>query len=69
VEAIQRQGTQPFVFVHRGKGEFRRVDVKLGRTSGGTVEVVEGLGQGQPVVVAGGFILKSELLKDQMAGE
>jgi RND family efflux transporter MFP subunit len=67
--AVQRQGTQTFVFVHAGGDEFHRVDVKLGRISGAVAEVVEGLDQGQPVVVAGGFVLKSELLKDQMAGE
>lgn len=67
--AIQRQGTQAFVFVHNGGDEFRRVDVKLGRTSGGIVEVLEGLRPGQPIVVAGGFVLKSEMLKDQIAGE
>ncbi|MFO0879578.1 MAG: efflux RND transporter periplasmic adaptor subunit [Gemmataceae bacterium] len=67
--AIQRQGTQTFVFVHLGGEEFRRVDVKLGRTSGGIAEIVEGLEQNQQVVVAGGFILKSEMLKDLMAGD
>ncbi len=67
--AVQREGATPFVFVHRGGDEFRRVDVRLGRESGGVVEVVEGLEAGQPVVAAGGFILKSELLKDQMAGD
>ncbi len=67
--AVQRQGTQTFVFVHAGGDEFRRVDVKLGRTSGAVAEVVEGLHRGQPIVVAGGFVLKSEMLKDQIAGE
>lgn len=69
VGAVQRQGTQAFVFVHEGGAAFRRVDVILGRTSAGAVEVLEGLREGQPVVIAGGFILKSELLKDQMAGD
>jgi cobalt-zinc-cadmium efflux system membrane fusion protein len=67
--AIQWQGTQPFVFVHEGGDAFRRVDVKVGRTSDGVVEVTEGLSQGQAVVVDGGFVLKSELLKDQMVGD
>jgi RND family efflux transporter MFP subunit len=67
--AVQRQGTQAFVFVHAGGDEFRRADVKLGQTSGDVVEVVEGLEKGQPVAVAGGFVLKSELMKDQIVGE
>jgi RND family efflux transporter MFP subunit len=67
--AVQRQGTQAFVFVHAGGDEFRRADVRLGRTSGEVVEVVEGLERGQSVAVAGGFVLKSELMRDQMVGE
>jgi len=67
--AIQRQGTQPFVFVHVGGDEFHRVDVQLGRESGGLVEIVGGLKSGQSVVVAGAFVLKSEMLKDLMAGD
>ncbi|MDB5309426.1 MAG: czcB 1 [Gemmataceae bacterium] len=69
VGAVQRQGTQAFVFVHAGGDEFRRVDVTPGRVSGGVVELLGGVKPGQPVVVAGGFVLKSELLKDQMAAE
>lgn len=68
-EAVQRQGTQAFVFIHEGGDKFRRVDVTLGRESNAIVEVTEGLKGGEPVVVAGGFVLKSELLKDQIAGD
>jgi cobalt-zinc-cadmium efflux system membrane fusion protein len=68
-EAIQRQGEQTFVFVHAGGDEFRRVDVKLGRASGAVAEVVEGLERGESVVVSGGFVLKSEMFKDQMVGD
>lgn len=67
--AVQREGTQPFVFVHLGGGRFRRVDVGLGRTSAGIVEITQGLQSGQPVAIAGGFVLKSELFKDKMAGD
>jgi RND family efflux transporter MFP subunit len=67
--AVQREGTQAFVFVHAGGDAFRRVDVKVGRNSGGVVEVVSGLAGGEPVVTSGGFVLKSELFKDQMVGE
>ena len=41
----------------------------LGRTGDGAVEVTAGLSAGDRVVVRGGFVLKSELLKDQMGGE
>lgn len=69
LEAVQHEGAQPFVFVHAGGEEFRRVDVKLGRTSDRATEVVSGVRPGEGIVVAGGFILKSELLKGQMAGD
>lgn len=67
--AIQRQDTQAFVFVHVEGDTFRRVDVKLGRVTEGTAEVLEGLQPNQSVVVSGGFELKSEMLKDQLAGD
>ena len=67
--AVQRDGTQTFVFVHLGGDRFRRVDIGLGRTTAGIAEVTEGLQTGQPVAIAGGFVLKSELFKDQMAGD
>jgi hypothetical protein len=33
------------------------------------VEVKSGLKEGQEVVVSGGFVLKSELFKEQLAGD
>jgi membrane fusion protein, heavy metal efflux system len=68
-EAVQRDGTQPFVFVHVGGDEFRRANVTLGRSSENRVELLRGIKPGERVVVAGGFILKSELLKEQLAGD
>ena len=69
VEAVQRQDTQTFVFVRESATRFRRADVKLGRQAEGRVEILQGLKEGQEVVVAGGFILKSELFKEQLAGD
>jgi multidrug efflux pump subunit AcrA (membrane-fusion protein) len=69
LEAVQRQDTQTFVFVRESADTFRRADVKLGRQADGKVEVTQGLGEGQEVVVSGGFILKSELFKEQLAGD
>ena len=67
--AVLRHENKPFVFVQLGADEFRRTDVTLGRTAGDRVEITSGLKSGERVVVRGGFVLKSELLKDQMAGE
>ena len=67
--AVLRHENKPFVFVQVADDRFRRVDVTLGRSAGDRVEVTEGLSAGDRVVVRGGFVLKSELLRDQMAGE
>jgi RND family efflux transporter MFP subunit len=69
VTAVLRHENQSFVFVQTGEDTFRRRDVDLGRTAGDKVEVTAGVKSGEKVVVRGGFVLKSELLKDQLAGE
>ena len=69
LEAVQRQDTQAFVFIKESSDTFRRIDVTLGRQAGGKVEVKSGLKEGQEVVVSGGFVLKSELFKEQLAGD
>ena len=48
---------------------FRRVDVRVGRMSGGSAEILAGLEPGTPVATGGAFALKSELFRDEMAGE
>jgi RND family efflux transporter MFP subunit len=67
--AVFRHENKPFVFIKAADDRFRRADVTLGRTAGERVEVTAGLTAGDRVVVRGGFVLKSELLKDQMTGE
>lgn len=67
--AVQRHAGKAFVFVHAGGDTFRRADVELGREAGDRVEVRAGLSAGDAVAVAGGFVLKSELFRDQLAGD
>ena len=69
LEAVQRDGSNPFLFVHEGGDLFRKVPVTLGAESEGRVVVAEGIKSGQAIVKQGGFILKSELMKDLIAGE
>lgn len=69
VTALQDIGGQSVVFVRIDDRRFRPSTVRLGRRSGERVEVLEGLREGVMVVTAGSFLLKSELLKRQMAGE
>jgi len=67
--AVLRNENKPFLFVQSGDDCFRRAEVALGRTAGDKVEITAGIKAGDRIVVRGGFVLKSELLKDQMAGE
>lgn len=60
--AVTRHDGAPFVFIAQGTSEYREVPVTTGLEHGGWVEVVEGLRSGEPVVTAGTFFLKSELL-------
>lgn len=67
--AVFRAEAETFVFAKSGDAEFRKVVVTLGRTAGDRVEVLKGLAAGDAVAMSGGFVLKSELFKDQMVGE
>ena len=66
VDAVQTLRDATVVFVPAdGPNRFRAQKVTAGRRSGALVEVREGLAAGNQVVVAGAFLLKSQL----MAGE
>jgi multidrug efflux pump subunit AcrA (membrane-fusion protein) len=83
--AIQRHDGATFVFVaegatdsrragaddsrRAGADDFRRRDVRVGRSTPEQVEIVDGLEEGEAVVVHGGFALKSEMLSELMAEE
>jgi len=60
--AVMRHEGKAFVFVPVDDEHYRRVDVETGIEQGGFIEIVSGLREGDPVVVAGAFVLKSELL-------
>jgi cobalt-zinc-cadmium efflux system membrane fusion protein len=60
----EHQGTS-FVFLARGEAEFERVDVEPGAKLGKWTEIRSGLAEGNPVVTAGCFVLKSELLLER----
>ncbi len=66
-EAIQRLGESEVVFVPGDKeGEFTPRPVKTGARRAGRVHIREGLAPNDKYVAAGAFVLKSELLKDEM---
>ena len=58
--AIVRTGAQEQVFVQRDIGKFEPRKVVLGVTSGGFVQVLEGLKVGEQVVTSGQFLIDSE---------
>jgi cobalt-zinc-cadmium efflux system membrane fusion protein len=66
--AVQRSGDESLVFVQRGPNRFEKRDVELGRTSGELVEIVDGIAEGDAVVIGGSFLLKSELHKERLGG-
>ena len=67
--AIQSDGEDQIVFVALDANHFEKRVVMLGRNEGGTVQVLEGVKAGEKVVTEGSFILKSEMLKGEMADE
>ena len=64
--AIQRDRDRYFVFVQRDPHTFEARDVRLGDSNGKQVAIVEGLREGEQVVTNGGFILKSELMGEEL---
>ena len=62
-EAIQEIAGKPALFVETATGRFVRRDVTVGAERDGRVQVLSGVAAGERVVVAGAFLLKSELLK------
>lgn len=66
--ALQRDGDTFVVFVLAGEGRFERRTVQLGRRGGGWAEVLAGVAEGEEVVTAGGFLLKSEASKEELGG-
>jgi len=67
--AIQTHEKRTFVFVQKNDGLFVRRDVRVGRTGEGSVEIIAGLAEREPVVVEGAFALKSEMLSELMGEE
>ena len=58
--AILDTGSRQAVLVEKGQGRFEPRAVKLGHRGGGYVEVREGVGEGEPVVVSANFLIDAE---------
>ena len=64
--AVQRERDRRFVFVQRDARTFEARDIQLGDSNGEVVKVLDGLREGESIVVKGAYVLKSELLSDQI---
>jgi cobalt-zinc-cadmium efflux system membrane fusion protein len=64
--ALQTMDEKSVVFVATDDGRFERREVNPGARSGGRVAIEKGLADGERVVVAGAFWLKSELQKSEL---
>lgn len=64
--AVQRERDRRFVFVQRDAHTFESRNVTLAESNGEVVKIVDGLQEGEPIVVKGAYVLKSELLSDQI---
>jgi Cu(I)/Ag(I) efflux system membrane fusion protein len=59
-EAVIRTGTRTVVIVRKEAGGFELRNVQLGEDLGDTVEVAQGLTEGEQVVASGQFLIDSE---------
>ncbi|MBP8214573.1 MAG: efflux RND transporter periplasmic adaptor subunit [Propionivibrio sp.] len=60
VSAVIDSGTRQIVLVQLGEGRFEPREVKLGSRSDTHAEVIEGIKEGEPVVVAANFLIDAE---------
>ncbi len=58
--AVIDSGVRRIVLVQTGEGRFDSREVKLGARAGDYVEVLEGVKEGEPVVVAANFLIDAE---------
>ena len=59
-EAVLDTGLRQLVFMDLGQGRYEPVSVKLGRRSQDDVEVLEGLKEGDRIVISANFLLDAE---------
>ena len=67
--AIQQIESQSVVFVRQSPSRFERRFVEVGVSAGDVVEIKSGIRDGEIVVGAGSFYLKTALLRERIGGE
>jgi RND family efflux transporter MFP subunit len=58
--AVLNSGDRQVVFVDRGEGRFEPHNVTIGAQSGGVIEILSGLKEGDRIVTSGNFLIDSE---------
>jgi Cu(I)/Ag(I) efflux system membrane fusion protein len=58
--AVLNSGTKQAVLVEKAEGRYEPREVKLGRKGDGFYEIVEGLAEGERVVVGANFLIDAE---------
>jgi membrane fusion protein, copper/silver efflux system len=58
--ALLASGEHRYAFVKRGEGRLEAVEVKTGALAGDSIEVLEGLAEGEEVATQATFLLSSE---------
>ncbi|MEZ4266434.1 MAG: efflux RND transporter periplasmic adaptor subunit [Myxococcota bacterium] len=66
--AVIREGDGFVAFVKEGERRYERRALRIGARTPDLVEILEGLSEGEQVVIEGAFILKSEVAKEEMGG-
>jgi cobalt-zinc-cadmium efflux system membrane fusion protein len=64
--AVLSDEGKAFVFQHFKEDLWIRRDVRIGRNQGDMIEVLSGIPQGATIVSRGGFMLKSDILREKM---
>lgn len=67
--AVLAAGSEQYVFIEQEPGFYMKRSIKPGLNADGRMEVLEGLKEGDRVVVQGAFTLKSELEKEALEAE
>lgn len=65
-DAVQRDGTDSYVFIATSDTTFERRDIQIGVTQQNLLSVKQGVRPGERIVTNGSFQLKSELLKETL---